>query len=418
MKTVNAIKDFVRKHKMITYLLLFVAGIFIGYMLFAPSSNKDKTQKQASATQYTCSMHPQIRQDKPGKCPLCGMDLTPVGQTSSSGVDTNSVMFTDEAAALADIETLVLWKEDSQKEITLYGNVDINERTSQIQSSYVNGRIEKLYISAVGDKVSKGQTIALIYSPEVYAACQELVAALNYTDKNQSQALVNAAKEKLLLWNITTKQIEDIIANRQATAYIELKANTTGTVVKKDVSQGDYVKQGDALFTIANLSSLWVQLKAYEQDIPFLKVGQSVQLTCEGLANKKISSKITFISPVIDDKTRTMDVRVEISNPNGAMKPQMYVTAKVMADMSEFKDKLLVPKSAVLFTGKRSLVYVKDPNQNQPTFAIREIELGNQVGGYYIVLSGLEEGEEIASSGVFQIDAAAQLEGKPSMMNN
>ncbi len=418
MKTINTIKEFIKHHKIIAYLLLFVAGLLIGYLLFSSPSDKANSNKEVSKTQYTCSMHPQIRQDKPGKCPLCGMDLTPVGQTSSEGLDPNSVMFTDEAAALADIETIVLWKEDSQKEITLYGNVDINERNSQIQSSYVNGRIEKLYINAVGDKVSKGQTIALIYSPEVYAACQELVLALNYTDKNQSQALVNAAKEKLLLWNITPKQIENIISTRKATAYIELKANTSGTVVKKDVSQGDYVKQGDALFTIANLSSLWVQLKAYEQDIPFLKVGQSVQMTLEALANKKITSKISFISPVTDDKTRTTDVRVEISNPNGEIKPQMYVTAKVIADMSAFKDKLLVPKSAVLFTGKRSLVYVKDPSQDQPTFAVREIELGNQVGGYYIVLSGLKEGEEIVSSGVFQIDAAAQLEGKPSMMNN
>ncbi len=418
MKITDKIKSVIKKYKIVVYVLLFAVGVLVGYLLFSPPSSNSNTSKETTISQYTCSMHPQIRQDKPGKCPLCGMDLTPVGQTSTDNLDPNSVMFTDEAAALADIETMVLWKEDSQKEITLYGNVDINERNSQIQSSYVNGRIEKLYINAIGDKVNKGQTIALIYSPEVYATCQELVAALDYTNSSQRENIINAAKEKLLLWNITQNQIDNIIKTKKATAYIELKANTSGTVVKKDVSQGDYVKQGDALFTIANLSSLWVQLKAYEQDISFLRVGQKVQLSFEALSNKKIDSKISFISPVTDDKTRTTDIRVEISNNNGDIKPQMYVTAKVIADMSAFKDKLLVPKSAVLFTGKRSLVYVKDPNQEQPTFAMRQIELGNQVGEYYIVISGLEEGEEVASNGVFQIDAAAQLEGKASMMNN
>ncbi|MDO5760585.1 MAG: efflux RND transporter periplasmic adaptor subunit [Bacteroidota bacterium] len=417
MKSDNKIKEIIRKHRVIVYILLFLMGLFLGYLIFAPSKSKSKDAKEQSSQQYTCSMHPQIRQDKPGKCPLCGMDLTPLGQTSSEDLDPNSVMFTDEAVALADIETIVLWKEDSQKELTLYGNVDINERNSQIQSSYVNGRVEKLFINAVGDKVSKGQTIALIYSPEVYAVSQELVAALNYADKNQSLAIVNAAKEKLLLWNITQSQIDNIIKNRKVSDYIEIKSNTNGTVVKKNISQGDYIEQGEELFTIANLSNLWVQLKAYEQDIPFLRVGQRVEITLEALANKKIESKISFISPLTDEKTRTTDIRVEIPNPKGKIRPQMYVTAKVVADMSEFKDKLLVPKSAVLFTGKRSIVYVKDPNQTQPTFTFREIELGNRVGDYYIVLSGLEEGEEIASNGVFQIDAAAQLEGKRSMMN-
>ncbi|MBR1627557.1 MAG: efflux RND transporter periplasmic adaptor subunit [Bacteroidales bacterium] len=413
---IGIIKQWINKHRAILYVLVLFAGIFTGYLIFAPSGRKDKTE-QSDKRIYTCSMHPQIRQEKEGKCPLCGMDLTPLGQTSNNNVDENAVMLTDEAAALANIETMVVWEEDGEKSLTLYGNIDVNQRSVQIQTAYVNGRIEKLNITAVGDRVTRGQTVATIYSPEVYTATQELVSALEYPDERQREMMIRAAKEKLLLWNLTPAQIDNIIATKKATPFVELKANTSGVVVEKNVNQGDYISQGKALFKVADLSNLWLVLKAYEKDLPFLKVGQTVNFSCEALQGKEFKGRISYIDAFVDAKKRTADVRVELSNGKGELKPNMYVTANVIADLKDYKGKIIIPKSAVLWSGKKSVVYVKDAEQEQPTFAMREVELGPAINGAYIVLSGLNEGEELVTNGVFQIDATAQLEGKRSFSN-
>ncbi|MBP3253612.1 MAG: efflux RND transporter periplasmic adaptor subunit [Bacteroidales bacterium] len=410
-------KEFINKYKTVLPLVLIILGIFIGWVIFAPSKNKQSDKKDTATKEYTCSMHPQIRQDKAGKCPLCGMDLTEVGKTSEEHLDPNTVMFTDQAAALANIETMVVWEEDGEKVLTLYGNVEINQRTAQVQPSYVSGRIEKLYINAEGDRVTKGQNIAKIYSPELYTATQELITALSYPDKMQSEILVNAAKEKLLLWNLTESQINNIINTHKATPYIDIKAVTSGIVTEKNVNQGDYISPGKNLFTVADLANVWIVLKAYEKDLAFLHTGQKVTFTCEALAGKQFNGSISFIDPVINNQSRTADVRVVIQNASGMFKPNMYVKANVTADLSQYKGKIIVPNSAVLWSGKKSIVYVKDPEQEQPSFTLRQVELGPSLNGSYIILNGLQEGEEIAIEGVFAIDAAAQLEGKKSLMN-
>ena len=397
-------------------IILLLVGFFVGYLVFAPSKTKDSSE-QKGVKEYTCSMHPQIRQDKEGKCPLCGMDLTEVGKTDHNAVDENAVMLSDEASALANIETMVVWEEDGEKVLTLYGNIDVNQRSSQVQTAYVNGRIEKLNVTAVGDRVIKGQTLATVYSPEVYTATQELVSALNYPDNTQKEVMVSAAKEKLLLWNLTPAQIDNIIATKKASPFVELKANTSGVVVEKNVNQGDYISQGKALFKVADLLNLWLVLKAYEKDLPFLKVGQTVTFSCEALQGKEFKGRIAYIDAFVNAKTRTADVRVELSNGGNIFKPNMYATANITADLKEYRGKMIIPKSAVLWSGKKSVVYVKDAEQEQPTFAMREVELGPAINGAYIVLSGLNEGDEIATNGVFQIDAAAQLEGKRSFSN-
>ncbi len=413
----NKLQEILKKNKAVLYIIILLIGFLGGYLIFAPSS-KDKQTEKSLVKQYTCSMHPQIRQDKQGKCPLCGMDLIEVGsQDANSNIDPNAIMLTDEAMALANVQTMVVWQEDGEKILTLYGEIGVNERQSQIQSAYVNGRIEKLFINAVGDKVHKGQTIAKIYSPEVYTVAQELIAALNYPNTSQREALIEAAKEKLLLWNISQSQIDEIIATKKATAYTMLKANTSGTVVEKTVEQGDYITVGKSLMKIANLSSLWLNLKAYESDLPFLRKGQKVNFTCEALPSKHFTGVIDYIDDMIDNRTRTANIRVVINNQSGSFKPNMYAQAEIMANLSDYKGKIIVPKSAILWSGRYSVVYVKDMEQEQPTFVMRKVELGPSISGGYIINSGLEEGEEIVTNGVFQIDAAAQLEGKQSFMN-
>ena len=402
------------------YALTLLAGLLLGIGLRSCISCGGSTAQETEEGDavWTCSMDPQVKQPKPGKCPKCGMDLIKMekGMTPSSDIDPDAVMFSDEALALANVETIVVGSASADKEIRLFGKIEPDQRMQQSQSAYVAGRIERLTISAVGDVVSKGQTLAVIYSPELYTAEQELVSALNAT--SNLSPLVDAAVEKLRLLNIPQSQIDEVIKNKKVSPYVELKANTNGTVVKKQVEQGDYVKQGQPLLQIANLGHVWAVFQAYESDLPFIHKGQQVQFTAEALPGETFTGRVTFIDPVLNGKTRTAGIRVEMANGSGRFKPEMLLVGNVAASMQHYADEgVIIPKSAVLWTGKRSVVYVKDDVEEQPTFLLRQITLGPSLPDGYVVLDGLAEGEEIVTNGAFAIDAAAQLDGKRSMMN-
>jgi len=194
-------------------------------------------------------------------------------------------------------------------------------------------------------------------------------------------------------------------------------SNTSGIVTAKRVATGDHVSEGSVLFEVANLSSVWVLFDAYESDLPFLKVGNTISFTIQAMPGINYSANILFIDPVIDPVNRVAKVRVEVNNTGGKLKPEMFANGIVKANLNEYRDKLVIPRSAVLWTGKRSIVYVKQPKATEVNFKMREIELGPMLGNSYVVESGLNEGEEIVTDGTFSVDAAAQLAGKPSMMN-
>ena len=347
------------------------------------------------------------------------MDLTPLKSTSNSksNIDPNAVMMSEEAIALANIQTEVVGTGKTNKEIRLFGKIRPSERSQQAQSAYVNGRVERLYINAIGDVVHKGQTVALIYSPELYTASQELIAALSYPDLQRKKLVVDAAIEKLKLLNVSQGEINSMIKSGKASPYTAIKANVSGTVISKNVEQGSYVKQGDVLLQIANLGSVWAVFEAYETDLPFIKVGQTVQFTAEGAPGTTFSGRISFVEPVLNAQTRTAGVRVEVSNAKGIFKPEMLISGVITANLNKYSEDIVVPKSAVLWTGKRSIVYVKDESDGYPIFTLREVTLGPTLPDGYIVTEGLADGEEIVTNGVFAIDASAQLDGKPSMMN-
>lgn len=406
--------------KWIGYALMLAAGLLLGVLLRGCISCGNTAAQQENGDEdgavWTCSMDPQVKQPKPGKCPICGMDLIKMkpGETPISDIDPNAVMFSDEAMALANIETTVVGTPSGNKEIRLFGKIEPDQRLQQSQSAYVGGRIERLNINAVGDVVGKGQTLAVIYSPELYTAEQELVSVLG----TQQQVLIDAAVEKLRLLNIPQSQIDEVMKTGKASPYVQLKANTSGTVVKKQVEQGDYVRQGQSLLQIANLSRVWAIFQAYESDLPFVHRGQQVQFTAEALPGETFTGRVTFIDPVLNGQTRTAGVRVELQNGGGRFKPEMLLVGNVAASMQKYADEgVIIPKSAVLWTGRRSVVYVKDDVEEQPTFLLRQVTLGPSLPDGYVVLDGLAEGEEIVTNGVFAIDAAAQLDGKRSMMN-
>lgn len=406
-------------NKYLTYSLFALGGLFLGWLFFhSPKASNDKqTQvvQEEKAAKWTCSMHPQIRMDAPGKCPICGMDLIPLVQ-SAVKVDENAIHLTKEAIELANVLTSVVSKQEPVKEVRLYGKVQADERLLQSQVAHISGRIEKLMVNFTGEGIQKGQTLATIYSPELITAQQELLESAK--TKQSQPEIYEAAKEKLRQWKFTESQITSIENSGTVINDFEVESNTSGIVTAKRVNNGDYVSQGTILYEIADLSRVWVMFDAYESDLPFLNIGNNVTFNAQAIPGKNYSGKIIFIDPVIDPTTRVSKVRIEIANPSGKLKPEMFVTGTVNANLTEYKGKMIIPSSAVLWTGKRSIVYVKQPDADEPIFKLREVTLGPMLGSSYIVVDGLTEGEEIVTQGTFNVDAAAQLEGKPSMMNS
>lgn len=416
------------KKSSLRYLLILIVGLALGWLFFHSSGHNGKQESakkevhEQKHTIWTCSMHPQIRMDKPGKCPICGMDLIPLKESgssedSSAAINPNAVQMSEEALALANVQTSVVSNENPVKDLRLYGKIQPDERLMQSQTATVNGRVERLWVNYTGESVRKGQTLASIYSPELYTAQQELLEIVRMNDSQQKSYLLDAAREKLRLWNLTNQQILAIEKSGKVSPAVEIKATTSGKVIAKQVNQGDYISQGTVLFQIADLSRVWAVFQAYEGDLPFLKQGGKVDFTLQAIPGKHFSGTISFIDPLINSSTRTAGVRVELNNHDGKLKPEMFVTGNLKASLAQYKNQLVIPQSAILWTGQRSIVYVKVSGTSTPTFMMREIILGPSLSGAYVVLSGLKSGEEIVTNGAFSIDASAQLEGKQSMMN-
>jgi Cu(I)/Ag(I) efflux system membrane fusion protein len=357
-------------------------------------------------------MHPQIRQDEPGKCPICGMDLIPVDEVGDNPLN---MEMSEEAIRLADIQTAKVEITKPEKEIFMQGKVKVDERRISIITSRFSGRIEKLFVDFTGVEVVKGQKLATIYSPELITAQQELFEAIKFKDSNSM--LYKAARNKLKLWNITESQINEIEAGGQPKQEIDVVSPLSGIVTMRMATLGDYVKEGTKLFEVVDLSRVWIVFDAYESDIPWIKKDDKVNFKVSSLAGKSYKGNIDFIDPVINQKTRTASVRIDFSNVDKQLKPEMFAEGQFMARLPLKEAKIIVPKSSVMWTGKRSIVYTKIAETNKPTFQFREVTVGLDLGSHYIVEQGLTEGEEIVVNGTFKVDAAAQLAGKNSMMN-
>jgi len=407
------------KTKIVLCLVILILGIFLGWLFFhAPQSGNEKHDQVAEALRskiWTCAMHPQIRRDKPGKCPICAMDLIPLNLNSSIGQDVGALHMSKEAVQLANVMTSVVSAQNPLKEVRLYGKVQADERLLQNQATHITGRIEKLLVNFTGEPVRKGQKLAQIYSPELVTAQQELIEAIR--SKQSQPEIYEAAREKLHQWKLTEGQISDLEHSGQIQSNMDILSNTAGVVIARRVNVGDYVNQGSVLYEVSDLSRVWVLFDAYESDLPFLKTGDKVDFTIQSLPGSSYTGIVKFIDPVIDPVNRVAKVRVEIGNPGAKLKPEMFVTGIVKANLQEYRNKLVIPRSAVLWTGKRSVVYIREAKTDEPVFRIREIELGPVIGDSYVVTDGLKAGEEIVVQGAFSVDAASQLEGKPSMMN-
>lgn len=406
------------ENKLILILITLVIGGLIGWILkpTSPESHDghEHETESGAATLWTCSMHPQIKLGEPGACPICGMDLIPAAQASSGSENPLVFEMTPEAVALAQINTTKIGGTNVSGELFLTGKIQADERENAAITAKFPGRIEKLYVTFTGEQVKAGQRLASIYSPELLTAQRELLEASK--SKGNFPQLYAAAKEKLRLWKLTETQIAEIEQSGTVREKFDILADQSGVVTQRNIAVGDYVSTGSALFNVVNLNKLWVLLDAYESDLRLIAPGNEISFTVAGIPEESFKAKISFIDPILNANTRAASVRAEITNSGGKLKPEMFVTARIQTAKKPISAGVTIPRTAVLWSGKRSVVYVKVPNSETPGFEIREVTLGNRMGENYLIESGLQAGEEVVTNGVFAIDAAAQLSGQFSMM--
>jgi len=463
---------------------LIVGALLFGYRLGRPAPEPttdppteihDHSEDAAGTQTYTCSMHPSVRLSDPdAKCPICFMDLIPV---TGHGGENNElrVSLSESAAALSRIETTPVARFFPTAEVRLYGKVTYDETSVARLTAYFPGRIERLFVNFVGLPVAEGDHVADIYSPALLAVFEELRQAAEAADgasgmsdlvRSATNDTLTAAREKLRLFGLTEEQITAVEDGSLDSDRITIHAPIGGVVTHLAVREGDYVQTGAPIATVANLSRLWLDLEAYESQLPLLRWGQRVTFTVEAHPGEVFEGRISFIEPMVDAMTRTAAVRVAVDNPNQRLKPGMFASAVartrvaqggavvndelagrwgspmhptivkdgpgqcdicgmdlvpaeslgVVGDPDSVEEPLVIPRSAVLFTGTRSVVYVEVPETERPTYEGRTVVLGPRAGDFYIVREGLARGERVVVNGAFRIDSAMQIAAKPSMM--
>ena len=404
-------------------LLAFGAGTLISGD--APQDGHSEHGHQSQAEVWTCSMHPSVRQGEPGSCPICGMDLIPANSGSSSS-SSERIVLSERARALSELRTTAVRRQsDASAEIHLLGRVEAAESTRRNVTTWIGGRIDRLHVNTTGEKVRRGQSIATLYSPEVYAAHQDLITAQGQVQRLQgasesaqraASAALEAARERLRLLGVPESEVDSMAQAESPRRTIAIRSPFAGTVIDRVATEGAYVETGATLYQVADLSTLWVQLDAYESDLPRLRVGQEVELLIEALPGERFPGRVAFIDPTIDSKRRTARVRVVVDNAAGRLRPGMFAEAVVQAVTEGSSSPLVIPDSAPLFTGRRSVVYIEVKTEDGVAYEPRTVRLGPRLGDLYPVVSGLAEGDRVVSRGAFALDADLQIRGGASMM--
>jgi len=371
---------------------------------------------------WTCSMHPQFQLPESGECPICFMDLIPLADQAVEGLGPRDLVLSENAAALAEITTAPVERRFAAREVQLVGRVAADETRQRVITARIPGRLERLHVDYTGRTVTRGEKLADIYSPDLYRARAELLAAQAAVERGEPGATANLAsvKERLRLWDLDPEQVASTGGDR-----ITITAPAAGTVVRKDALEGAYVKTGAPLFAIADLSRVWVELEAYERDLLWLVPGQQASFSVTALPGETFTGEVLFVDPVLDARTRTVRVRLEADNMGGRLLPGMLARGRVQAELAndgrpragraDAEPPLVIPATAPLLTGERAVVYRREPG-DEPRFQGIEIDLGHRAGDFYLVHKGLDEGDEVVVHGAFKLDSALQIQAKPSMM--
>lgn len=452
-----------KRSKLIGLLIVaFVAGLVLRgcFSSRAPQQAVAVEAADGEEVVWTCSMHPQIRQPNPGKCPLCGMDLIPLTSGAGQKPGPREISLSPAAEALAQVETASVERRFVESEVRMVGKIAYDETRARDVALLADGVIERLFVNYEGVPVKKGDHLAEIYSPEVFAAQKELLAA-------QRAGNTDGARQKLRLLGVLDDEIEAVLKSGKASRVFTVRSPANGVLLSKSGNEGHWLNRGESLATIADNSVVWTLLDAYESDLGFIHYGESVELFVEAVPGHSFTGRVAFISPQINDKTRTAAVRLNVANEDGLLKPGMFVHATLRARLTssgleispELADKwicpmhpevvkagqgecdicgmslvatrdlgyiapadvtntppLVIPATAPLLTGRRAIVYVANPDK-PGVYEGREVELGLRAGDFYVVERGLREGERVVVRGNMKIDSSVQLLGKPSMMN-
>lgn len=428
---------------------------------------------------WTCSMHPQVRLPRPGPCPICGMNLIRLSQLPGQKA---------QLEARAGLETAPVAYRELFKEIRTVGKFDYNERRVAYISARVAGRVDRVFADFTGMQVKQGDHLVQIYSPELYLAQGELIRALDAFESETGnrrflQTTLDAARTKLRLLGLLPEQILEVENSRKPATHLTIYSPQGGTVIEKSVREGQYVKEGDALYRIADLDPIWLYLDIYEYDLSWIRYGQKVDVLLEAYPAEPFQGVVVFIDRFLDDTTRTVKVRVNLKNSHAKFKPAMYATAvihvrlqsdgtpeptgiegkyicpmhpEIVAEqpgdcslcempLEKVPDQrpqppdgvdpaaansapagkvLSIPSSAVLDTGRRKIAYRKT---KAGEYELVELHVGprasahdaaGQVGSYYPILHGVQEGDEVVVRGGFLLDSQRQIEGLPSLLSS
>jgi Cu(I)/Ag(I) efflux system membrane fusion protein len=413
-----------------TGAVLIVTFLLGGVLLGGEDSSNttDPHAEHKDVEQWTCSMHPQVRATEPGQCPICGMDLIPVPANDGASADSpQKITLSESAKVRAKIRTTRVKRLNAGRvERRLLGRVDYDETRLRTVTSWIGGRIDRLQVKTTGQKVRRGQVIATLYSPEVFSAHQDLLVAKQQGVKLAgatesarfgAQAALEASRDRLRLLGVPAAEIATMEKAKRPTEQVRIRSPFGGTVIERLATEGSYVKTGTGLYQIADLSRLWVQLDAYESDLSLLKIGQEVSLKVEALPTEVFQGRVTFVDPVLNQRTRTTRVRIEVKNAKGQLRPNMFAEAVVRgSEKNADASSLVIPDTAPLFTGRRSIVYVEVPDSASPTYEARVVRLGPKMGDVYPVIAGLSDGEAVVIHGAFTLDADLQIRGGYSMM--
>ncbi len=442
-----------------TLIIIIGAG---SYFIFW--NNEAEVHLAEEKQLYTCGMHPHVISEEPGDCPICGMKLVPKKGSGSNGKSTGEKkilyyrapmnpseiydspgksqmgmdlvpVYEDESGAEGvvtvdgavqqsmNVKITEVESKDLSMKIVTNGIVTTDERNEYIVTTKVNGWIEKLYVNYTGQKVKKGQKLVDIYSPELVAAQQELISALQYKEAtgksnninvmDSGNELINNTIKKLELLDISEVDIKRLIETKEVKKYMTLYAPINGTVLMKYIIEGEKIMAGKNLLHIADLSNLWLKADIYESELNKVELGSSAEIRFSYMPGKVYTGKVTFIYPTVDPKTRVIQLRIDVPNTNDALKPSMFANVEIVGKNLGVYPSIL--ETSVLRSGKKSIVIL---SLGEGKFKPVEVELGAYSDGYYQILKGVKTGNKIVSSAQFMIDSESSLRAAVQLFTN